>query len=569
MNWETGNHSPEFSGEAPSDIERAFATDIFEQELREKQKDAWQAVDATNTEAVANYFDSTADMTSTYIVNAGVSADDEKYESLYQTARKYSWDTMTDNEWHGDDINFDEPETVSAPGDWRLQAEQTELFGRQILPDGTGYVSKTGNQSHDSETEPTTSNLEQLQAEIDTAAREASLAYAKRMKVGFFRRNKRAMLQDALDEKSATLSALTKQRDDLLIEQLSGEGLNDDEIVQKLAEITNGEVGKQSDGRNDAVRGIVPSTESNDTTRSNYWNRFSSGIQEEYANATIRRKLVLGLGAAALVGGATVLTGGLGAVGAVGLVGTKVVRTYTLKRAEIYKRPEEPEPLTYRNEDGSIKSVDEFRNSADEYRKNVVDERIEKTDKIKRRAVYWALGSAAMIGVGAIAEHWEPAKQLVSHVKNGIKDGFENAWDKFHHPDGNVLSISPQPPTSTPEVPPITSVPEQPPIAVPEQPPMTGPGTIDANSFHDALTFDNGEGWNQTFGELGIMNARDQAALLNNDVLMGKLSNMGLAYPDARVGGWGIRMTPDGKMPTAAADLIRQTAFANHLVLAR
>lgn len=73
---------------------------------------------------------------------------------------------------------------------------------------------------------------------------------------------------------------------------------------------------------------------------------------------------------------------------------------------------------------------------------------------------------------------------------------------------------------------------------------------------------DIGEGWYDTFEQMGLSEGVWRI-LLEDEQLMTQLQEMGLAYPDDSIGGWGINMTADGKMPQEALDLIRQSAF-NH-----
>lgn len=66
-----------------------------------------------------------------------------------------------------------------------------------------------------------------------------------------------------------------------------------------------------------------------------------------------------------------------------------------------------------------------------------------------------------------------------------------------------------------------------------------------------------GEGWYDTFDQLGINNSADKASLIANDDLMNRLEALDVAYPDSNLfGDWGVDMTSDGRMPEPALDLI-------------
>lgn len=95
----------------------------------------------------------------------------------------------------------------------------------------------------------------------------------------------------------------------------------------------------------------------------------------------------------------------------------------------------------------------------------------------------------------------------------------------------------------------------------------TGPA-LSPEHLAAAQTITGGEGWYQTFSESGVVSAQAHAALLHNTELMNQLQQLGVAYPDAHLGGWGIRMTADGRMPDAAVKLIRHYATKSGFDLA-
>lgn len=83
----------------------------------------------------------------------------------------------------------------------------------------------------------------------------------------------------------------------------------------------------------------------------------------------------------------------------------------------------------------------------------------------------------------------------------------------------------------------------------------------------DALTIKPGEGWYETFKNVGVVDEQARKALLGDEGLMQQLKDMGLAYPDSELG-WGMNMTSDGQMPRKALDLIRESAQSHHFTLA-
>jgi hypothetical protein len=86
-------------------------------------------------------------------------------------------------------------------------------------------------------------------------------------------------------------------------------------------------------------------------------------------------------------------------------------------------------------------------------------------------------------------------------------------------------------------------------------------GEAEATEFEyskEAQTIDSGEGWYQTFREMDIPEEH-RAELLKK--VGPQLVDMGIGYEDAKIGGYGIYMTPDGKMPEEVLDYIRDAAI--------
>lgn len=164
-----------------------------------------------------------------------------------------------------------------------------------------------------------------------------------------------------------------------------------------------------------------------------------------------------------------------------------------------------------------------------------------------------------------------------------LSDDFAQEQGSYHHDQlfgGNQSSPTPEP-TLSPTMEP-TSAPTAEPapagegaLAGYEGVALTGEGVADGPSSQlaDSVDYDGtiesaasyidiGEGWYDTFEQMGLSEGVWRI-LLEDEQLMTQLQEMGLAYPDDSIGGWGINMTADGKMPQEALDLIRQSAF-NH-----
>lgn len=576
----TAESAPEILDTTPNNIEKAFATSIFDEKLRAEQRALWDVYKSNPSPDVNDYHSKSADMTAEYIQNAGITADDEKYTSYLTTAREYSWDIMTDEEWRLGTL--EEGNDYPVPGRARLQVEQSALFGYQVSRDGTKRVFPRNSETRADDTADTESTpvpektLEELQKEIQEATEESSIAYAKRMKVGYFsRKSKKNELQEAYDSKREALNELVSERDLKLIEQLRSENIPEEEIAKKIAEESNNFVEKQDEVQHDAMLNKFEKSKRPVAQL----RKLGSKALNAYANSNTATKLavgasaglVLAAGAGVALGAGTILT----ATGATGVVAARVYRSYALNRSKIYKTPSDYEQINAT----TGKTPEEIMQEAVAKREQLATKRIEEGDKVKKKAVIFALGAVAFTGVAAIAEHSGAIKEVAGVAKEkmgDIKDGIGGWLEGNDSADNAPKHVDPIEPNEgntpgNPDAQPETPAPAEP-DTTPDPTPDTLPeaGVADSpEQFTDANHIDVGEGWYQTFGELGVANANDQAALLNNEALMGKLAEMNMAYSDNSIGGWGIRMTADGKMPAEAADLIRETAKRQNIALNR
>lgn len=167
-----------------------------------------------------------------------------------------------------------------------------------------------------------------------------------------------------------------------------------------------------------------------------------------------------------------------------------------------------------------------------------------KSRSRRNKALAVGVGIVALAGAALLVKHGLDSSALTD---GGSPDLGTGAGDP-----GNGPEIDPN------DYPPLEGV-------------ETGSGDVTPSPevFSDsAYTVDRGEGWFQTFNELGLRDQTAQWNLLHNHELMSQLQQMGLAYPDVNLGGWGINMTPDGKMPQAALELIRDYAVQSGYDLA-
>lgn len=232
-------------------------------------------------------------------------------------------------------------------------------------------------------------------------------------------------------------------------------------------------------------------------------------------------------------------------------------------------------------------------------RENETDEAYERR-RSRRTAAAVALGGAAVLGALLFAK-W-------AHDNGGVVealglDGLRAPDIDFQEPEVDPLCPSPEanqnlglpedycsypeipipedprldvdvPPTWNGDLPPFLeapdipeadlSVPAPPEVELPApEPPETGveiPPSVDRDYTQDVRTITPGEGWYDTFRQMGITDCEVQEKLINDSALMQQLEAGKLAYHDPSLyEEWGIRMTPDGTMPSWALDLIADT----------
>lgn len=146
----------------------------------------------------------------------------------------------------------------------------------------------------------------------------------------------------------------------------------------------------------------------------------------------------------------------------------------------------------------------------------------------EKKRKYGLIGAGAAIAVGIISFALLTKGHDTSSINNTVTDA----------------TTSPSP---TPDVTPDASASASP----------SGPDVTSAIP-EAAKVVQKGEGWFQTFKEMGVTSASDQKALLNE--IGPKLVSMGEAYKDADLGGYGI--SEPGKLSNGALSLIQSVATA-------
>ena len=275
---------------------------------------------------------------------------------------------------------------------------------------------------------------------------------------------------------------------------------------------------------------------------------------EWYGKQTTLKKIAIGagLGVAALTVGVGIgfmgglIGAGAAATGAFSLA-SRTGRAYFTQLSALFKESGEIdfEEINDISEVSDVQGVESVGlRKTGEFMLGRASDRMLEAEKIKKRAVKWAMGAAALVGAsGVVGAVWHVAQDAsLEHLPGG----------QIQHQVEDMLNPSDTGVDDTPET-----------IPVPEET-VTREELI--NSYiaehPTARKIRPGEGWYQTFKELGIK--RDNWDELLKD--MGpKLRDMEykgtkLAYWDEQANEWRINMTENGKMPKSALRLIIERA---------
>lgn len=150
-------------------------------------------------------------------------------------------------------------------------------------------------------------------------------------------------------------------------------------------------------------------------------------------------------------------------------------------------------------------------------------------DTPKKRRIAYAIGGVALVGLAAygIHEHFDGAQQITADGLPDVNNGGETALTPDTTPE-SPTSTTPVNPTETTSTSPDTDTPSN-----------NWTAFIDALSGADkeaAMNATSGEGWYQTFSEMGVKNPADQQKLLAT--VQQDLISQGAAYkmPNGDIG---------------------------------
>ena len=300
-------------------------------------------------------------------------------------------------------------------------------------------------------------------------------------------------------------------------------------------------------------------------------------FMEKYANLSTGKKIAATVGLGLAGAGAGFLVGTLGAgiattVAAVGAI--RYGRSYATRLSKIYKRDKDVPTYTAETSDGNVydEGLDFLRNAS--------VSKMEKAEKIKRRAVYGAIGAVALGGAAGVLAHgvadavadrgglWNAIENRWNNVRPAFNDPDHSHWPAGYvqHPDGLVTDMprlwhgdidieTPTPPVAEPINPHSGGLDTTPDPDSGETTNGHAADKLDWKYGNDELRIDNGEGWYNELRQMGVKEA-DRAELLK--AIGPKLEDRGLAYREN--GEWRINMPDNGKLRESDIKMIATIA---------
>lgn len=384
------------------------------------------------------------------------------------------------------------------------------------------------------------------------SAREAKQkAYVELMKGPVFRSGaKREQLRDAYDTAQDEYSKLLNAGYEQHVDAWVAERKNTSFITEELAKIVNADL--QADI--EAQRQLLIKD-----------NGKMGELLDRYANLGRGKKIVVGLGLGAIAAGTGfglgLLAGAVGAAGGAALIGGAsagglrlfgAARTYNLRKAELFKKQD---LATFKAELNGNETPKGLYLRARDFIYEQSKGQVDRGERIKKSAVYWTLGSVALGAVSGVAgtmmhSVWS-GEATGTHWQGGQTQHWLEQWQNRAIPTepgngsgGGGVTDGEIPSTDTPDV-----------------EGAHHPGVTKAEVIKEYLKehgaakrIDRGEGWFQTFKELGI-SAGDRRAFLEEygDDLLKKFPEVTYKMPNGEPG---ILMTDDGKMPKEVLEYI-------------
>lgn len=524
-----------------------------------------------------------------YLEKHGVAVDNPRYTAYLDHLKENSFRAMPDSVWysgleHGQTVEPDAPEPVSGRSRAEEKFEQfrTALVGPAAAPNtepvhiitsATPAVENTEPAAPQSTTEvsPTTPTehkplLDRIYDELEHNTNGDTLVFRTALET---LKTQRAELAVLAAKEAAKPFSFRRKRYEAAREAYDAKVINVgqhvDQYLSKQREKDGSEARTLDERRADALYYLVgEQNRLRDMSREKFESTRTSAFINWFREGNVMTRLGKGALIAAPIAAVGILTAPVTAVGAGVLAGgvgaARFMRGAAASdnRKNAFKELTDDERRTLTHTMMTEVERDKFapkRDNEDVHRTsfnaaaaeagNLFDRQKSKEQKQRRKAVAWGLGSVA----AGSAAPW-----LLGELAERLSDA-DVRGPSVARPTIETPEPTPEPPEVTP---PTVETPE-PGVDTPK-PGVDVKPTIPEYDFSDAAeTLTSREGAYQTFNELNLpLDQAEKHELLH---LVGpRLVEMGLAYPAPELGGYGLNMTPDGRMPEEALRYIVDTA---------
>lgn len=565
----TPNHAPSPTEVTPAsdEVRGLYSIDaVNEWRSNESLRLGWLRAESIESEAyddhyVTTFKDTIDEKLDDFLAAKGVTPGDASYDTLRQLYRDTSIDRFSENEWGNSPASrgIDEHDTQS-------QSEKT----KEVIRQWHDAQTESTEADHDSDTERT---IDTVRTELNEARELWSAMQARR--------------QGRLWDRRIPGYNAARERYENLQRELGSRTLEDTINNDTLSDVEkNAAVIAYIFEEQNTLRASTKEKVKN-TRVSKFVDKFGGWLNKGSGWAKFGKAAAVGLGAGIVGVGAGLLFGaaGMGAmVAGAGVMATKGALRFTKAYAKSDARQgrgmnemedDAKDEWTHdlADQDGD-NIIDKVLNLSK--RKFEADTKKEQNKRQKTTAIAFgglALGAGVATGVGfaldglgvsgdvhgSIVDRHPPidheggdvdpevpgslteeeVNQKIEDAEDRLREDYEKQIDELEEKIDELSQKDPE---------------------VPETPDDNGDYDTDWTDYigdhADALVVESGEGWFQTFNELGI-SAEDHKALLTE--VGPKLVEMNVAYYDSSIGGYGI-LRP-GAMPEEALRYILEVAY--------
>ena len=487
----------------------------------------------------------------------GIAKDNEKFAEYAALLRSYSVDHIPENIWKDGKRDDDGKEEVppmrytayhEVQGKYAVPVAEEgkptsdkEPKKDEPAPDDEDPEEKARKEKEEKEkrereakAKERLEKIEELEKELADVQTAKHKAFAARMAVGYFKRGKKKELNATYEEASQKYYETLEELELLKMEK------QDEELAESLIP-HNETINEDLQKRFDALLKSDSEVQRKALVEAGGW---KAKQLEKYANMSKKKRLLVTIGAGALVAGVaagiTVLTGGVGTVlaiaGGAGTGGLRTAKAYMLARSRLYQKKDE-ENLDFKLDDTSIDSKEALKQALAKL-KGEDEADLTNADRKKRNAVLIGMGAAALGSFGALG---------LSHITGFHSNRLVSGWG-----GGKVGDM-----IAGPESVPNPEAPNLPHWSINTiQSPASSPEFVPTD-----VSLRPGAGLYEEFGKIpGIQKEHYHELWKEVGPELAKLDN-GAGRPFAYEmkgipGNWGIRMTPDHKMPPEAFKII-------------